>query len=152
MRHQKKWRKLGRTTAHYKMLGRHLLQGLFRTERIITTEEKAKEFRSLAERLIHHAKESNLTNYRYVLKHLQDNTLVKKLIQEIAPRFKDRPGGYTRVIKLGGSRWSGEKKAGRLAGWRLGDGGSRVIWELVVRPAPAKEKAKKKKGKEVKGK
>lgn len=148
MRHNKKWRKLGRTSAHYRRLGMSLIQALFKHERIITTQEKAKEFRSLADQLIHRAKETNLSNYRYVLTRLQDKVLTKKLFKEIAPRFNDRVGGYTRIIKLGGSRWSGDKKAGKWAFSRLGDGGKRVLWELVTRPEPTKEESKKKAKKE----
>lgn len=146
MRHLKRWRKLGRTSSHYRALGQSLVNHLFTSERIITTREKAKEFTSLAERLITRAKDFNLHNYRYVLAALQNKITTRKLFKEIAPRFKDRAGGYTRIIKLGGNRWSGDKNAGKWAMRRLGDNGHRVIWELVVRaePAPKKTKAKEK--------
>lgn len=145
MRHRKRGRKLSRTSSHYKALGRNLVNSLVKHERIITTLPKAKEFTRLTDRLITRAKEFNLQNFRYVLSHLQDKIITKKLFQEVAPRFKDRPGGYTRIIKLGGSRWSGDKKSGRWAGQRLGDNSARVIWELVVRPEPKKETKKKEK-------
>lgn len=143
MRHLKKWRKLGRTSSHYRALARSLVNNLFRYERIITTLQKAKEFRSLAETLITRAKEPTLHNYRYVLTNLQDKVITRKLFKEIAPRFKDRPGGYTRIIKLGSNRWSGDKNAGKWAMNRLGDNGTRVIWELVTRVEPTKEDKKK---------
>jgi len=144
MRHGKKGRKLGLTTSHYYLMRRLMVTNLFKYERIVTTITRAKEFRSLAERLITHAREFSLTNYRYVLSHLQDKDTTKKLFDEIGPRFKDRNGGYTRIVRLGGSRWSGEKKAGKWATHRLGDGGERAILELVVRStSKAKEKEKK---------
>jgi len=148
MRHREKGRKLGLTTSHRHMMNRQIVNSLFKYERIVTTIDRAKEFRHLAERLITRGKSMNLTNYRYVLSHLQDKVMTKKLFTEIAPRFKDRNGGYTRIMRLGGSRWSGEKKAGKWAARRLGDDGERAILELVVRPEPEKEKGKKKKAKE----
>jgi len=147
MRHLKKGRKLGRTTSHYWALARSLVNSLFRHERIVTTREKAREFAGFAERLITRAKETSLHNYRYVLSNLQDKITTKKLFKEIVPRFKDRPGGYTRIIKLGGNRWSGEKNAGKWAMRRLGDDGARVIWELVARKVPEKKTKKKAKTK-----
>lgn len=143
MRHRKRGRKLGLTTSHYHIMNRHMVVNLFKYERIVTTLARAKEFRKLAERLITRARDMNLSNYRYALGWLQDKTTVKKLFGEIAPRFKDRNGGYTRILKLGGSRWSGEKKAGRWAAKRLGDGAERVLLELVTRPTPTKEETKK---------
>lgn len=146
MRHGKKGRKLGLTTSHYYLMNRAIVASLFKHERIVTTITRAKEFRRLAERLITRAKEMNLNNYRYVLSYIQDKDIVKKLFDEIGPRFKDRNGGCTRIVRLGGSRWSGEKKAGKWADHRLGDGGERAILELVVRSTPKtteKEKGKK---------
>lgn len=145
MRHRKRGRKLSRSPSHYYALRRNLINSLFKYERIVTTLQKAKEFAGLTEHLITRAKEFSLHNYRYVLSRLQDKITTQKLFQEIAPRFKDRLGGYTRVIKLGGSRWSGDKKAGRWAARRLGDDGARVILELVVRAEPEKETKKKQK-------
>lgn len=132
MRHLYKGRKLGRTTAHRKVLGRNLINSLFTYGQIVTTLHKAKEFRSLAERLITLAKVKDLHRYRQALSLLQNKKVVKKLFEQIAPRFLDRPGGYTRVIRLGGSRWDG-KGYGTWAANRLGDNAQRAIFELVVR-------------------
>jgi large subunit ribosomal protein L17 len=147
MRHGEKGRKLGVTTAHRHMMARHIVSSLFKHERIVTTIDRAKEFRHLAEKLITRGKTMSLANYRYVLSYIQDKAMVKKLFAEIGPRFKDRNGGYTRIMRLGGSRWSGEKKAGKWASRRLGDDGERAILELVVRPEAEKEKGKKEKKK-----
>jgi len=142
MRHGRKWRKLGRPSTQYMLLGRNLVASLFKHERIITTEMKAKEFRSMAEKLITMAKKTTLHHIRLVLSRLQDKDITNKLFKEIAPRFQDRPGGYTRIIKLGGSRWEKVKKPGRFAWNRLGDNGKRVIWELVVKKEPEKPSKK----------
>jgi large subunit ribosomal protein L17 len=142
MRHGRKWRKLGRPATQYKLLGRNLVASLFEHERIITTEQKAKEFRSMAEKLITMAKKPSLHHIRLVLSRLQNKDITHRLFKEIAPRFQDRPGGYTRIIKLGGSRWEKAKKPGRFAWNRLGDNGKRVIWELVVKKEPEKPQKK----------
>ncbi|MEK7448626.1 MAG: 50S ribosomal protein L17 [Planctomycetota bacterium] len=145
MRHRKDYRKLGLTSSHYRLMGRNMVNSLFLHERIITTRERAKEFARLAERLITLAKDPSLHHFRLILSELQDKTIVRKLLKEIAPRFKNRPGGYTRIVKLGGSRWatsSGEKNKGRWAFNRLGDNGSRVLFELVERSEPVQEKKK----------
>lgn len=145
MRHAKKWRKLGRKAHHYRMLERNLITALFQYERITTTETKAKEFRSSAEKMITRAKEDNLNNFRLVLSALQNKDITHKLFKEIAPRFKDRPGGYTRILKLGGTRigMKGGKNLGKWVGNRLGDNAGRVIWELVVKSEPEEKKGKK---------
>ncbi|HLD35677.1 MAG TPA: 50S ribosomal protein L17, partial [Planctomycetota bacterium] len=129
--------------SHYKLMGRNLMSDLFKYERITTTEQKAKEFRPQAEKLITMAKEYSLHHYRMVISRLQHEDIVSKLFKEIAPRFKDRPGGYTRIIKLGGSRLEKMKHPGKFAWNRLGDNAKRVIWELVVRAEPAKPDKKK---------
>jgi large subunit ribosomal protein L17 len=146
MRHRLKGRKLSRTTSHRIAMGRNLTSSLFRHERLVTTVERAKEFRGYAEHLITLGKRGDLHALRQALALLPDKQIVRKLFQEIAPRFKDRPGGYTRVIKLGGSRLQ-EKADGRWAYNRLGDNGRRAIWELVVRPEPGPEADKKGKAK-----
>ena len=124
----------------------NLMSDLFKYERIMTTEQKAKEFRPQAEKLITLAKEYSLHHYRLVISRLQHEDIVSKLFKEIAPRFKDRSGGYTRIIRLGGSRLEKMKHPGKFAWNRLGDNAKRVIWELVVRAEPEKEKPGKKKG------
>ena len=132
MRHRLKGRKLGRTTAHREALERNIVSSLFLNGRIATTVEKAKEFRGTAEHLITLAKRGGLANFRRILSVVHDRKIARKIIEDVAKRFTDRPGGYTRVIKLGGSRWDGDGR-GAIAFNRLGDGGKRAYWELVVR-------------------
>jgi len=141
----KQYRKLGRKTGHYWALSRALINSLFQYERIVTTEAKAKEFRSQSERLITLAKTNSLHHFRMVLSFLQNETIAKKLFNEIAPRFKDRPGGYTRIIKLGGCRWL-EKGKSKWVSNRLGDNAPRVIFELVVKEEKVDTAKAKKKG------
>ncbi len=131
MRHRLKGRKLGRITSHREMLGRNLVTNLFAHGRIVTTLQKAKEFRGKAEKMITLAKKGGLANYRRALGFIQDENVVKKLFNDIKDRFSDRAGGYTRVIRLGGYRFEAEKH-GKFASHRLGDMGERAIWELVV--------------------
>ena len=100
MRHLNAGRKLGRNAPHRLALMRNLARALFEHERIITTLEKAKEARRFVEKLITLAKKGTLHARRLVLMRLPDREAVEKLF-EIAPRFADRPGGYTRVIKYG---------------------------------------------------
>jgi large subunit ribosomal protein L17 len=132
MRHRLAGRKLGRTTAHRQALERNIVQSLFIYGRIITTEAKAKEFRGTAEHLITLGKVGDLPARRRILRTVQDPRLAKKIIDDVAKRFGDRQGGYTRVVKLGGSRWDGDGR-GQYAFNRLGDNGKKAIWELVVR-------------------
>ena len=132
MRHRLAGRKLGRTTAHRQALERNIVQSLFIYGRIITTEAKAKEFRGTAEHLIQLGKVGDLPARRRILRTVQDPRLAKKIIDDVAKRFGDRQGGYTRVVKLGGSRWDGDGR-GLYAFNRLGDNGKKAIWELVVR-------------------
>jgi large subunit ribosomal protein L17 len=137
MRHRKSGRKLGRNASHRKALGRNLVSSLFHHGRITTTLEKAKEYRPMAEKMITLAKERNLHNVRRAVSLLQDKTAVKKLFEEIAPKYLDRPGGYTRILRLSKNR--------------LGDNAARAIFELVdwdveseAEEASAAEKKKKK--------
>ena len=132
MRHRLAGRKLGRTTAHRQALERNIVQSLFIYGRIVTTEAKAKEFRGTAEHLITLGKVGDLPARRRILRTVQDPRLAKKIIDDVAKRFGDRQGGYTRVVKLGGSRWDGDGR-GLYAFNRLGDNGVKAIWELVVR-------------------
>jgi len=117
MRHLKAGRKLGRNAPHRAALMRNLARAVFTHERIITTEEKAKEARRFVEKLITLAKKGTLHARRLALARLPDKDIVKKLFDEIAPRFADRPGGYTRVIKRHERR--------------LGDGGKTAFLELL---------------------
>ena len=95
------YRKLGRDSSARKALFRGMLTSFFQYDRIETTEAKAKELRVLADQMITLAKRGDLHARRQVLAYLMDEDVVKKLFDEIAPKYADRQGGYTRVIKLG---------------------------------------------------
>ena len=101
MRHRKKGRKLQRTASHRRAMLRNLATSLFRHERIETTTAKAKELRPYAERLITLARRGDLHARRLVARKIQDREVLGKLFDEISPRYADRPGGYTRILKLG---------------------------------------------------
>lgn len=101
MRHQKKGRKLGRDASHRKALLESLAKDLIRHEKLETTEAKAKELRRVVEPLINMAKVDNLSRRRRAFSVLRDKELVHKLFTEIAPRMKERSGGYTRIVKIG---------------------------------------------------
>jgi large subunit ribosomal protein L17 len=116
MRHKVAGRKLGRPSAHRKALYRNLVTDLLNYEKITTTEAKAKEIRSLAERMITLGKEGGLHSRRQALSFILDERIADKVFIELAPRYAGRPGGYTRIIKLGP---------------RLGDGAPMVKLELV---------------------
>lgn len=119
MRHRRKGRHLGRNPSHRKALRRNLARSLFIHGRITTTVEKAKDLRPFAEKLITIARKDDLASFRRLISILDDKEIAKKLRDEIAPQYKDRPGGYTRILKLGLDRN------------RLGDNGERAIIELV---------------------
>jgi large subunit ribosomal protein L17 len=117
MRHLKAGRKLGRNATHRQALMRNLTRALIEHGRIITTVAKAKEARRFVEKLITLAKKGTLHARRLALARLHDRETVAKLFSEIGPRFQDRPGGYTRVIKRHERR--------------LGDGGRTAFLELL---------------------
>ncbi len=117
MRHKIAGRQLGRNAPHRTALMRNLARALFTHGRIITTVEKARELRPFAERLITLAKRGTLHARRLALSRLPDKEIVAKLFSEIGPRFADRPGGYTRIIKRHERR--------------LGDGGHTAFIELL---------------------
>lgn len=100
MRHNVDGRKLGRTAAHRRALYRSLVISLIQHERIKTTTPKAKEARRLAERLITFAKKGDLSARRHAARILNDKNAVKKLFDELGPRYQERQGGYTRVVKF----------------------------------------------------
>lgn len=104
MRHGMVNRKLGRTTSHRLAMFRNQLASLIENERIITTLPKAKELRPLIEKLITTAKEDSVHARRNAFKQVPDDALVGKLFTTLGPRFAERPGGYTRIIKLGHRR------------------------------------------------
>jgi large subunit ribosomal protein L17 len=144
MRHAQRGRKLGRTTSHRLAMFRNQLTSLVIHERIVTTLPKAKELRPLAEKLVTRGKAGSVADRRQVARVLHDRDHVKKLFDDIGPRFADRAGGYLRIVKLGP---------------RQGDGAETAALQFVDydpdRAAPADEKAaddKKAKGKAAKGK
>jgi len=101
MRHRKSGRKLGRNSSHRKAMFRNMATSLFRHETIKTTVPKAKELRRVAEPLITLAKEDGVANRRLAFSRLRDKEVVGKLFKDLGPRFKERPGGYIRILKLG---------------------------------------------------
>jgi len=101
VRHRAKHRQLSRTASHRKALLANMATSLFQHERIVTTEAKAKELRPYAERLITLARRGDLHARRLVESRLKDRDVAQRLFKEVGPRFATRPGGYTRIIKLG---------------------------------------------------
>uniref|UniRef100_A0A7C4M0E4 Large ribosomal subunit protein bL17 n=1 Tax=candidate division CPR3 bacterium TaxID=2268181 RepID=A0A7C4M0E4_UNCC3 len=101
MKHLKKGRQLGRKVGPKKALLKNLAKSLILHEKIETTEAKAKELRPFIEKIISQARKEGLHSYRLVMSKLNDKLVVDKLIKEIAPQYKERKGGYTRIIKSG---------------------------------------------------
>jgi large subunit ribosomal protein L17 len=97
----KKGRRFGGDAAHQKAMMANLAASLFAAEGIVTTEAKAKALRPIAEKLITKAKKGGLHNHRQVVGYLRDREMASKLFDEIGPRYDERPGGYTRILKLG---------------------------------------------------
>lgn len=116
MRHRKKGRKLGRTAAHKRAMLANMATSLIEKESIRTTDTKAKELRGFVDRLVTFAKRGDLHARRQVLRLLRRKSAVHKLFDDLAPRFVGRPGGYTRIVKLG---------------HRKGDGASLSLMEFV---------------------
>ena len=104
MRHGKSGRKLGRTSSHRQAMFRNMMTSLFEHERIVTTEQKAKELKPIAEKMITLAKRGDLHARRQALSYIQSKNVVAKLFDEIQSQFADRQGGYTRIIKTGPRR------------------------------------------------
>ena len=119
MRHRKRGRRLNRTSAHRTAMRRNLAANLFIVERIKTTPAKAKEVRSMVEKIITLGRKGGLANFRRAQSLLNDLFVVRKVFNEISPRYADRPGGYTRILHLGASER------------RLGDNAPQVILELL---------------------
>jgi large subunit ribosomal protein L17 len=128
MRHQKSGRKLGRTSSHKKATLSNLALAIFEHKSIITTTPKAKEARTTVERIITFAKKGDLAARREVLRTIRSKELVKQIFEEIAPKYADRNGGYTRIIKLGN---------------RAGDNADMAIFELVGYEGLKQEKIEK---------
>lgn len=131
MRHKLGLRKLNRTSAHRLAMLRNMMNSLLRHEAIKTTLPKAKELRRVVEPMITLAKEPTVANKRLAFNRLRDREIVVKLFNEIGPMFKDRKGGYTRILKMG---------------YRVGDNAPLAYVEPVQKTtdaAPAKEEAQK---------
>lgn len=127
MKHKVGYNRLGRKPAHRKALHRNMVTSLFKHERIRTTKAKAREIRRTAEKMITRAKIDSVHNRRMVGRDIKDQAILAKLFVEIAPRYVARPGGYTRMLKIG---------------TRQGDASEMVLLELVEQEFEAKPKKK----------
>ncbi len=116
MRHLNGYRKLGRVSSHRRAMLRNMATSLVKHERIETTLPKAKELRGVVERMITLGKRGDLHSRRMAASYLFDDEAVKKVFSDLASRFKDRPGGYTRILRTG---------------FRFGDGADLALLELV---------------------
>ena len=130
MRHRQAGRKLNRTSSHRKSLFKNMAQALIKHEQIVTTLPKAKELKRVIEKLITLGKKSNLHSRRLAFNQIRDKDMVSKLFGTLAPRYSDRNGGYSRVLK---------------AGFRTGDDAPMAVIELVDRNPEAKKVDKPKK-------
>ena len=126
MRHHHSGRQLNRNSSHRKAMFKNMASSLFRHELIKTTLPKAKELRRVAEPLITKAKVDSVANRRYVFDRIRDREMVGKLFEELGPRYKERPGGYLRILKCG---------------YRAGDKAPMALVELVDRPIVEAEEA-----------
>ncbi len=124
MRHKQSGRKLNRNSSHRKAMFRNMAVSLMQHEMIKTTVPKAKELRRVAEPLITLAKTDSVAKRRLAYSRLRDRTIVTKLFNELGPRYKQRPGGYLRILKCG---------------YRAGDKAPMAIVELVDRPYSEEE-------------
>ena len=127
MRHRNSGKRLGRNTSHRKAMLRNMVTSLLEHEKITTTDARAKELRPLTEKLITLAKRGDLHARRLATEVIRDRKTVAKLFERIAPRYADRPGGYTRIIKLG---------------HRLGDNAALSLIALVEEAVTPKAKQK----------
>ena len=123
MRHRQSGRKLNRTSSHRKSLFKNMSQALLKHEQIVTTLPKAKELKRVVEKLISLGKKGNLHSRRLAFNQIRDKDMVSKLFDNLAKRYIDRKGGYTRVLK---------------AGFRYGDSAPMAVIELVDRDENAK--------------
>jgi large subunit ribosomal protein L17 len=128
MKHRIGFNRLGKNVSHRQALYRSMATALFKYERIRTTKPKAKEIRRVAEKMITRARTDSVHNRRIIGKRIRDKAVLAKLFTDIAPRFKARPGGYTRILKLG---------------QRYGDASEMVLLELVEREETAPRRRKK---------
>ena len=137
MKHKIGFNKLNRMPDHRKAMIRNMMTVFFKHERITTTRAKAMEVRRFAEKEITRAKEDTVHNRRMVARKIQDEAILAKLFTEIAPRFKERAGGYTRVLRIG---------------LRKQDAADMVILELVERKVDEKKAEREKRKDEKKAK
>jgi len=135
MKHKIGFNRLGRKASHRKSLHRNMTTSLFRYERIKTTKAKALAIRRTAEKMITRAKMDSVHNRRIMNKDIKDKEILAKLFTEIGPRYKERPGGYTRILKLG---------------YRQGDAAEMVLLELVEEEVAEQKQSKKKSTKKAK--
>jgi len=137
MRHRVSGRKLNRTSSHRRAMFRNMATALFEHERIVTTLPKAKELRPIVEKLVTQGKKGSLHARRRILSYVRSKDVAHKVMDEIAPRYADRPGGYVRILKLG---------------YRDGDKTEMALVELIgpekVKEAPKKETKEKEKAAE----
>jgi large subunit ribosomal protein L17 len=126
MRHRNGPRKLNRTTSHRLAMLRNMCNSLIKHEAIKTTVPKAKELRAVVEPLINLGKTPTLANRRLAFDRTRDRDVVGKIFNELGPRYASRPGGYTRILKMG---------------FRVGDNAPMAFVELVDRPEPTEEAA-----------
>ncbi len=123
MRHRRAGRKLNRTASHRRALFANMAAALIKHEQVVTTLPKAKELRRVVDRLVTLAKRGNLNSRRLAVARVRDELMVKKLFDILGPRYKERSGGYTRVLK---------------AGYRYGDSAPMAVIELVDRDLEAR--------------
>ncbi len=117
MRHRVLGKKLNRTTAHRQSMERNMICSVIKHERVVTTLTKAKAMRRNLDKLITLGKRKDLARFRRAIAYLRDEGAARKLFDVLGPRYVDRPGGYSRVL--------------RLSGYRIGDGSQKAILELV---------------------
>jgi large subunit ribosomal protein L17 len=125
MRHRNRGNQLGRTSSHRNAMIRNMANSLIEHERIVTTVPKARNLRPFVEKLVTLARDGSVHRRRLAFARLRDRDAVAKLFEVLAPRFKERPGGYTRILKLSKPR--------------LGDNGQRALIEFVERTPPQTE-------------
>ncbi len=126
MRHRNSGRKFGMTSSHRQAMFKNMAVSLFRHEQIVTTVQRAKELRRVAEPLITLAKEANVANRRIAFARLRDREVVTKLFDELGVRYRNRPGGYLRILKMG---------------LRAGDTATMAVVQLMDRPEAGAEAA-----------
>ncbi len=117
MRHRVAGKRQGRSTSHRRAMRRNFICSVIKHERVVTTIARAKAMRRSVEKIITLGRKKDLARFRRALALLGDKAVVRKLFDELGPRYKDRPGGYTRTV--------------RLSNYRIGDGGEKAIFELV---------------------